>query len=623
LFDGIWVREIYSDVFDLFVRGFTDDASRLLSSVDLEGGFSGLRDRVQYLFLSGLLFLRDNDYEAALSAGEDLLGISNSISDEMVFVFSRLAGLLFKLLGLVGTYRFEEVEHVRSEFLRVRGEASVFSNMRPILNVITAVYNLVMAYYYRESLDLDESLRYVESGLDVVNRLPDGDVMRYLKASFLGFKGYLLKWRGDLKKSFSVYLQSLILWEGLGNRRELATVYSGLADIYYLRGQVSLALRYAMRALDESNKVRFRVVDLARLYYLLVELFVSEGEFRRARYYLKCFQDFVRGLNLSWPVINDLLELAFAVVWLHGGTLKDINRSLIVLRFLLGRQTYFEVEAKARVLLLSGLFYELAIFENPVVASEIKQNIDLLFDLARRLNSSLLLVFSYWYYGKYELLVSLDFESCRRYLGSALRTAEVNGLNFLASRISSDLELLLNNRDFWFEVLRNSSEWRYKFFLLRNDKRRFVISDDPGDEGVGIDIPVALLIYDLNYELLFYRIFEDGFDFDSSLLGMLLQSLKNLGEEVFDSETMFELVKFDRWTVLVSSAGDLNLCYVYQGGSMYYARQRLRRFIVSLSEYVPFDREHNFDLKSFFTESKDLIEEICNSVFFESVEVGI
>jgi len=271
-----------------------------------------------------------------------------------------------------------------------------------------------IANVYSDQSDFDNASKKL---VDAENLVPAGSI---LQVKCLNLRAFILRMHGDLDQAEGIYLRSIKLLAGLGDKQELAYSFNQLGVVYHVRGDYDKAIDFNQRALTILEQLGDKQ-GLNRLIGNIGVTYAQRGDFDRA---LACQQ---KNLAIAEEIGDK------RVVGLANNNLS---------RIYIQRQEYSKAEAclqKAREisvqigdnLLLSAALGNLAIlYRSTGQLDTAEENLLQVEAILSRLHNKELLIVTYQQLTQVQLAKGKAVDKALAYLDKAMPLAETVGFKY-------------------------------------------------------------------------------------------------------------------------------------------------------------------------------------------------
>lgn len=179
-------------------------------------------------------------------------------------------------------------------------------------------------------------------------------------------------------------------------------------------------------------------------------------------------------------------------------------------------------------------------------------------------------------------LIQMSFEDATRLLTEAQRIAELYGLNYIAQKISSEHDNLLEQLSKWENLKEKGASMAERIKLASIDDvierlqgRRAIEPPELVDEE-----PILLLIMDKSGNTFFNHSFVKNWDFND-LFSSFMSAFNTFSGEIFSKS--IDRIKIGENLILINPIESFLVCYIIKGQS-YPALQKLYQFSDAIKE---------------------------------------
>jgi len=455
---------------------------------------------------------------------------------------------------------------------------ATLSYMKGFLHYRKGEYNPALKYLIKSLAFIENSLRH-----------------SLLTPSLLTIIGDIYHRKGELEKARQSHERVLKLSKVRSYLTKIisATSQYCLGIIYYQQGNSDLAIENCLKSLKtfETYGMPFYV---GSVYDHIIKIYLDQKDCEQARKYLNRFQRIYDQIDKKHDkIVYDTYyyELSRARILKASTRTRDRAIAETILKNLINRKIDVKAsvsltvqgEIPYAIIMLCELFFqELKLSNDIKILEDIEPLIERLTNEAERSNSSYLLAHAYLLRGKTSLL-RMNMGEARRYLTQAQHIAEPKGLQLLARAISRNHDKLLEQLDEWENLKKKKASISERMDLALIDEtidqiqgRRMVDDLELKDED-----SVLLMILAEGGSLLFSYTFAKEWEKDEELLGGFLSAFTSFSEEFFSQD--LDRAKFGKFTVLIKSAFNFTICYLFKGQS-YLALKKLTKFVRIINE---------------------------------------
>ena len=232
--------------------------------------------------------------------------------------------LNLRVLLLIGRVLCYEEKY--KEALKVADQALILSEK--IQNVVGSIDSLIIKSHCVFLGNLGESNEIISNAEKLINSIsnnPTSDIPR-LYSDFLIMKFIVLRYTGDLKKSFEIANYWRTLFESSSEKIDQARVYMQLSESYLYDGKVDDALHYAEASLMIHKEFNNKIGIASSLYFVGQSYFVK-GEIEKSIEYFKNAMAIHEKSILITLETTHMLGAAFREKGEIGRALRYCNRA--------------------------------------------------------------------------------------------------------------------------------------------------------------------------------------------------------------------------------------------------------------------------------------------------------
>jgi tetratricopeptide (TPR) repeat protein len=474
---------------------------------------------------------------------------------------------------------------------------------------------------------IDQALELHEEGL---NLFTEGQDKLGIPYSLL-FLGQTLIQKGDLFEANMVLNDSLALFKELNYNSGCAWCYLKLALISLLK-QDEKAQKYYQQSLTLFNKVDNQLGASEALFWLGIihkekkdqknsEKFMEKALtiFKKNIKYFSLVENYYRLILVAlknqiivpYKFFNEL-ESILKKSWVNKRVdqrrrfmkslfLKDNKRfkssaeAQTLLKGIVEEELVdHETTALAYVNLIDILIFELRIYQNDNIFSEAKKYVKKLIEMTEGLKLNAWLVQAYLLQAQL-MLLEPNLTQAKELLISAKQITEEKELRRLNKRVIADLDQLNKQWTKWEEIIEQkvSLDKRIEFSQIDSVLDRMLKGWDEELNDLTKEKPIFFIIITTSGVSYYSYAFKDETSqthINDLLIGGFLSAINTFSQELFDSKTTIEKIKYQDYTILVKTVIPFLISYVYQGVS-YFASKKLQDFIIHIQK-----DKHLYDL---------------------------
>jgi tetratricopeptide (TPR) repeat protein len=302
-------------------------------------------------------------------------------------------------------------------------------------------------------------LNYTKKTIEIASLLPRLGV---LGLSHIGIAN-VYYFRGELEIAIEHATEALRIFESIERKYGLGWAHFSLMKIYHekndyenalLHGQICLDLRMAM-----GNKQ-----DIAQTLRFLITFLLEKESYDKSDTYLKQLEDLA--LTTDNKIVKHNYQLSKALILKSKGRPKYWTKAIDILEEIVSEPiATYETTLVALISLCEILLHEYSISGDEEVLVDLQTHASRLLDIAQKQNSYTLRVESYhiriislWLQGQHSKL-DVNIQNARRLLHEARDLADSHGLLKLASKITTQYDGMLEKLENWDGFIRKYYEF--------------------------------------------------------------------------------------------------------------------------------------------------------------------
>ncbi len=393
-------------------------------------------------------------------------------------------------------------------------------------------------------------------------------------------QGEVFLFQGNLNLALNYFEKSLKESEDLDYDFLKMWIFLNMGLVYRLKGDFSTATKYLEKSLPISNV--YSTFVKSRVLY---NLFCISLEINSSEQIHKCLSDLEELANLPqaiWgSIFIDLYQICEAKLLLSNKNTRDRAKAEVLLKQVIEKNSYFEFTTAALAELCNLLILEFSLSRNVEDIKEIEIYTKKLLKIAEYSNSHSVLAETYLLQANLAL-IQIDLDGAKSLLTRAQNIAEVNDLNLLAQKISSEHDILLEKIDEWEKFNDGDTPMAKRIELASFDGvlnrlqgKRVAEPTELVDEE-----SILLLIMDNSGTTYFSYIFMTTWD-HGDLFSSFMSAFNTFSDEIFSKP--IDRIRIGENTILINPAEPFLACYVIKGQS-YLALQKLTRFLEAIRE---------------------------------------
>lgn len=316
--------------------------------------------------------------------------------------------------------------------------------------------------------ELDHALKVLEKA----STFAVEENSKYGIAAALFFKATIYSQKGELDRSIEIYEQSLKIFKELNNKLYMANVFNRMSDIYLKKGDMDRALEYIEQSLA-INKEMGAIKNTVDNYEFLIQILIEKRDIERAQQALYDFEQLNNQLkdkhvNLLY-LFNKALLLKTSPRAPKRGEAEEILKQI-----LRDEDITYDLTILALFNLCDVLLIELRMTGDLEVLEEIESFVAQLLNIAETNHSYILLAEIYYLKAKLALL-TLDVIKAQRFLTQAQQIAERWNFVQLATKISTEHDILRNQTNMWEQLKESDISLAERMKLAGLDKQMDIL----------------------------------------------------------------------------------------------------------------------------------------------------
>jgi tetratricopeptide (TPR) repeat protein len=476
------------------------------------------------------------------------------------------------------------------------------------LSIVSIIFNLGVI-----KGETDMSLKYIERFLDLVEK----KLLKNKHNIALGLScvKQVYSLRGDLDLSIKYCKQSLAVVKELNNILEIGALLLSLGELHRMKGEIDRALEYGEQCLALFNEVEMLNYS-AYAHDLIIRILIDKGDVKLAQRHLndvKLINKQLKDKKVNFHYLHHK-----AIILKTSPRAKNRVKAEEILKEIIVEENINFLDAILE--LCDLLLVELRMTNDFEVLKEIESLITRLLEESERMNSYFYLAETYFLKAKLTLL-TLDLQKARRFLTQAQQIAKKYGMKNLAIKISNEHDELLKQLDMWENLKGSTSTLKERIEYTRLNEQMENIARKRAVEvpELSIEEPVLLIVVSEGGLPLFSQIFVKDHSVEDYIFGGFITAINSFISEKF-SEGLDRAI-FGEHTLLMNSVAPFFICYVFKGQS-YLAQQRIRYFI----EKIQNDEEIWQIFKKFYKLNKEVqlkdipsLESLINEIFIDKI----
>ncbi|MFX0104599.1 MAG: tetratricopeptide repeat protein [Candidatus Hodarchaeota archaeon] len=472
---------------------------------------------------------------------------------------------------------------------------------------IAASLTLLGGAYYSKG-EFDQALKFCRQSLKIkeISERTKLDTLQPLTAIY--------REKGELSRAVRWYNRAIKLAEKLNYTDELVLNLLGIGVTYRMMGEHKKAIFNLKRSLTLSVDSKYLYGIIPSLFYLVL-LNLDKNSRKEAQRYLEKLEEHIK--QTETKIYTQAYLIAKSLVLKTSGRIRNRTEAEILLKQIAEDDfTPPQLHLLSLINLCDLILEELYITNNPDILDEISPLINKIFEIAEKKHSYLWLTETKLLQAKLAL-IQMNIEEAKNLFTQAQNVAEMNGLNLLAIKISSEYDNLLEQLSIWDTLKKKDAPMseRMKLASLSGVIDRMLGKRAIVPPKLHPEEPVLLLIITQGGIPLFSNPFTEELTFEHELIGSFLTAFNDFSGEFFSKG--LDRAKFGDYKILLESLGDFSACYLFKGQT-YLAKKKLKKFVERIQDNTPTWQTLNrfYELNQ-LAELKDIpyIETLINEIF--------
>jgi tetratricopeptide (TPR) repeat protein len=540
-------------------------------------------------------FLFQGDFDKALEYGQENMKISEKLGKNLQF------GASFGLMGFIyfGKNDIDKGMRYLNKSLGIYEKAKN-------LNLISSSCSMIGQFLYFRG-QFNQSLKYLERSSAIKET---SDMM---KISNYTTMGTIFTDKGELKLGLDYLMKALVLAEKSSFNLQYSLNLLGIGKNLKSQGDFDGAIKYLERCLEVAGHVGGTMFINPALFQLLT-IYLENGNNAKAQTYLNRLKQSVGSKEDMHT--DPYFTLGKALMLKTSKRISDIGEAERILKEYIQAVPGINKDDKFALILLSEiLLEELQMTNNLEVLNEINPLLDKLQFTAEKQHSYRYLAETNLLRAKLALIQNKTDEA-QRLLSEAQRTADWHGLNYLAHKISSEHDKLLEQLELWEKLDKSNAPMSERIKLASMDGVMDRLQEKRAVEPPKMETEQSILLTIISRTgyIAFSNPFSAEMTIDEARMGDIISSFSKNVDQVF-SETL-DRIKIGEYMVMINPIESFSICYVFRGQS-YSAGQKLTNFSEALKENKGLMELLNISVRTGqqlkIIENPDLEELITNS----------
>ncbi|TFG17863.1 MAG: tetratricopeptide repeat protein [Promethearchaeota archaeon] len=442
---------------------------------------------------------------------------------------------------------------------------------------IVESYSMLCGFstYFQE--DLDYTLKLLEKCQNLAIEINHPWMNSFNPKNF----GDIYYIKGDLEKALSYYKKAIKPFEETNNSFPMITTLGEIGNTYREMGKINQCLiqlrkSYKIAVKTENNWIKSEVIAD------LIEIIIINNEVKEAQRYLKELEIISRQETDNRRIKQSYL-ISKALILKSSPRFNNLVKAQQTLKLIIDNGS---IKNESFIIALLNqceiLLRELNITHNIQIIDEIRDHIEKLLKITKKLRSYWILAETYVLQAKLALL-TFNLKGARKLLTKAQKIAEEYGMYRLAAKISYQHDDLLRKLKIWKNLRDSKSSLTERFTLTNINKQMTYMIQKRRIEAPPIieEQPIIILITSQDGNVIFTHYFNQKTQFNSDLFAGFISTINIFMKEVFSEE--LDRAMFGNYTLLMKYLQPFYITYVFNGDS-YYAHQRIKYFTESLKK---------------------------------------
>ena len=446
-----------------------------------------------------------------------------------------------------------------------------------ILNIIWHA-NFALALHYAYAADIESALKY-DTECSELEKHPDfTDINAVLTRNLITIH---ITWKkGDVDLALKQMRELFVHIERRKDPFSLAMACGVLADIYYQKGDLELAVSYY----EKGSKIREEYgayTLLANNYFHLLEIYLLQGMKEKALEYFDKIEKMKEETDEMW--VNQLHSLSKAIILKSNKDNEKRTKAKKILIDIVSTEFPFQATFDKAYLHLCDLILEEIKTSGNMALIEILHNyIKELTMKATNIQSNLLMIELYFLQSKL-LLLDMKVEEALNVLEQAQELARDKGITRLEILLSNEYDVLLEQLDKWEDLttylptLDNRFELTHIEDLLNGMIRKWINYSDIIQEE---ESPYLFIILAKDGSV----VFSDYFSSESLDYNEISEIFNKIRAIEIKTE-LYQILKrfrYHEFSGLLFKKHDFFYCYIFMGKSF----KPTKKFSLFLDEFA-------------------------------------
>lgn len=426
--------------------------------------------------------------------------------------------------------------------------------------------SLIGDIYYNKG-ELNKALNFCKQSLSIK------EINNPIKTGIFRILGTIYQEKGELDRALKYFKRAAKLAEelNLGIEIEFNLMYIG--GVYRMIGDYEQAIKYLERSLvlSENGFILVMILSLLRLIYIHLD----RGHHEQVEQYIIRLKELAD--KKESKIFTQAYLMAKALLLKTSGRIRNHTEAEMLLKQIVEDEIIVpQIHILSLISLCDVFLEELSMSNNPEVLEELNPLIMRLVNVAENQASFSWLAEAKVLQAKMAL-IQMNVEEAKQFLTEAQRIADLNGLNLLAAKISSEHDNLLDHLNIWNTIKKDDLTIAERIKLASFDGVIDRLQNKSVVEPTELtpEEPVLLLIITEGGSLLFSNTFSDEFKVEEDIISGFLTAFNTFSSEIFSKG--LDRAKFGENTIILQSINSFLFCYLFKGQT-YLAKQKLTKF---------------------------------------------
>jgi tetratricopeptide (TPR) repeat protein len=296
----------FEHVRKLISEGKYDEALKNLKSIQKKGDLEE-KKLINCQILKSEIYNKTGKYEKALNLAEEALKKCKD-PDDCLAILDATNETAYSYWRLGKLEEAKKILDKNKPIIKKLKDQKIGS----VIQREARTYRIKGVLYHTEG-NFEEAERYYRKSLSLWEKIGDKQEI----SSIFNNLGVLNRSKGELHKALGYYQKSLFLYKEFGNIDDIATSLNNIGNIFRYQGELDEALSYYKQSLDSWEEIgNSQFVSLA--FYNIGEVYQQKGKFDTAVRYFK------QSLSLREEIGNKQ-DIAMTLFYLISASLDSNN----------------------------------------------------------------------------------------------------------------------------------------------------------------------------------------------------------------------------------------------------------------------------------------------------------